>query len=183
MAKILIVDDEEGIRMLYSMELQDEGYEVITLPDGKDLVAVVDKEMPDCIVLDIKMREYNGLDLLQQIRKRHYDLPVILNSAYSSFKVDSPKEATVVGTKGFIRIHAPFYCPSAFTLYLNGQGPQTFEFPYEGNGWNYEAVEVMDCLRAGKLESDLVPHAESLALMRTMDRFRAQIGLKYPVEK
>ena len=88
MAKILIVDDEEGIRMLYSMELQDEGYEVITLPDGKDLVAVVDRERPDCIILDIKMREYNGLDLLQQIRKRHYDLPVILNSAYSSFKVD-----------------------------------------------------------------------------------------------
>jgi DNA-binding response OmpR family regulator len=88
MAKILIVDDEEGIRMLYSMELQDEGYEVITLPDGKDLVAVVDRESPDCIILDIKMREYNGLDLLQQIRKRHYDLPVILNSAYSSFKVD-----------------------------------------------------------------------------------------------
>ncbi len=88
MAKILIVDDEEGIRMLYSMELQDEGYEVITLPDGKDLMEVVDTEDPDCIVLDIKMREYNGLDLLQQIRRKHYDLPVILNSAYSSFKVD-----------------------------------------------------------------------------------------------
>jgi len=88
MAKILIVDDEEGIRMLYSMELQDEGYEVITLPDGKDLIAVVNKEKPDCVVLDIKMREYNGLDLLQQVRKEHYDLPVILNSAYSSFKVD-----------------------------------------------------------------------------------------------
>jgi len=88
MAKILIVDDEEGIRMLYSMELEDEGYEVVTLPDGKDLLAIVDKEAPDCIILDIKMREYNGLDLLQQIRKRHYDLPVILNSAYSSFKVD-----------------------------------------------------------------------------------------------
>jgi len=88
MAKILIVDDEEGIRMLYAMELQDEGYEVITLPDGKDLLEVVDKQEPDCIVLDIKMREYNGLDLLQQIRKKHDDLPVILNSAYSSFKVD-----------------------------------------------------------------------------------------------
>lgn len=88
MAKILIVDDEEGIRMLYSMELQDEGYDVITLPDGKDLLAVVEAEQPDCIVLDIKMREYSGLDLLQQIRKKHYDLPVILNSAYSSFKVD-----------------------------------------------------------------------------------------------
>jgi CheY-like chemotaxis protein len=88
MAKILIVDDEEGIRMLYAMELQDEGYEVITLADGKDLLPVVENEQPDCIVLDIKMREYNGLDLLQQLRKRYYDLPVILNSAYSSFKVD-----------------------------------------------------------------------------------------------
>ena len=88
MAKILIVDDEEGIRMLYAMELEDEGYDVITLPDGKNLLAIVEEESPDCIVLDIKMREYNGLDLLQQIRKRHYDLPVILNSAYSSFKVD-----------------------------------------------------------------------------------------------
>ena len=88
MAKILIVDDEEGIRMLYAMELEDEGYEVIALPDGKELLAVVEKEAPDCIILDIKMREYNGLDLLQQIRRRHYDLPVILNSAYSSFKVD-----------------------------------------------------------------------------------------------
>ncbi len=88
MPKILIVDDEEGIRMLYSMELEDEGYEVVTRPDGKDLLNVIESEKPNCIVLDIKMREYSGLDLLQEIRKRYYDLPVILNSAYSSFKVD-----------------------------------------------------------------------------------------------
>ena len=88
MAKVLIVDDEEGIRMLYRMELEDEGYEVVTLPDGKNLMKIINKEKPDCIVLDIKMREFNGLDLLQSIRKEHYDLPVILNSAYSSYKVD-----------------------------------------------------------------------------------------------
>ncbi|MFH0958328.1 MAG: response regulator [Pseudomonadota bacterium] len=88
MPKILIVDDEEGIRMLYSMELQDEGYEIITLPDGNGLLEVIEKERPDCVIMDIKMKEFSGLDLLQQIRKRHYDLPVILNSAYSSFKVD-----------------------------------------------------------------------------------------------
>ena len=79
MAKILIVDDEEGIRMLYYMELEDEGYQVITLADGKELLEVVEREQPDCLVLDIKMKEYRGLDLLQQIRKKHYDLPVILN--------------------------------------------------------------------------------------------------------
>ncbi|MEW6351906.1 MAG: response regulator [Thermodesulfobacteriota bacterium] len=88
MPKILIVDDEEGIRMLYSMELEDEGYEVVTRSDGKDLLKVIASEKPNCIVLDIKMRDYSGLDLLQEIRKRYYDLPVILNSAYSSFKVD-----------------------------------------------------------------------------------------------
>ena len=101
---------------------------------------------------------------------------------YSSFHIESPKEATVLGTKGYIHIHSPFYCPSGFTLHLNGQEPQTFEFPYEGNGWNYEAVEVMECLRDGKLTSDLVPHEETLALARTMDRFRDQINLKYPCE-
>ncbi|MHC1740105.1 MAG: Gfo/Idh/MocA family protein [Anaerolineaceae bacterium] len=101
---------------------------------------------------------------------------------YSSFKVESPKEAIIVGTKGYIRIHSPFFCPSGFTLHLNDQDPQIFEVPYVGNGWNYEAVEVMNCLRDGKLESDLVPHKETLALMRTMDRYRLQIGLKFPGE-
>lgn len=106
-----------------------------------------------------------------------------LAMGYSSFNVESPKEATVVGTKGYIHIHAPFYCPSSFTLYLNGKEAEVFNIPYEGNGWNYEAVEVMQCLRSGKLESDLASHQETLALIRTMDRIRAQIGLKFPFEK
>lgn len=88
MAKILIVDDEEHIRMLYQVELQDEGYEVITAADGRDLVGLIQREQPDLVVLDIKMAGYNGLDLLQEIRKRFYNLPVILCSAYDSFKRD-----------------------------------------------------------------------------------------------
>jgi hypothetical protein len=105
-----------------------------------------------------------------------------LGLGYASFQVESPKEASVVGTKGYIRIHTPHFCPSAFTLHLNGVEPQRFDIPYEGNGWNYEAVEVMQCLQEGKLESRIVPHGETLALMRTMDRIREQIGLKFPFE-
>jgi hypothetical protein len=41
----------------------------------------------------------------------------------------------------------------------------------------------MQCLRDGKLESEIAPHRETLALMRTMDRIREQIGLKYPFER
>jgi CheY-like chemotaxis protein len=88
MAKILIVDDEESIRLLYSEELISDGYEVALAEDGHQLVERIATEKPDLIILDIKMAGYNGLDLLQHIRERFYDLPVILCSAYSMFKGD-----------------------------------------------------------------------------------------------
>lgn len=88
MAKILIVDDEEHIRFLYSEELTEAGYEVITAEDGNMLIERIEKEKPDLIVLDIKMVDYNGLDLLQDIRNKFYNLPVILCTAYDTFKED-----------------------------------------------------------------------------------------------
>jgi DNA-binding NtrC family response regulator len=88
MAKILIVDDEEHIRLLFQVELEDEGYEVVTAEDGHRLLERIDQEKPDLIVLDIKMAGYNGLDLLQEIRNQYYNLPVILCSAYDTFKRD-----------------------------------------------------------------------------------------------
>lgn len=88
MAKILIVDDEEHIRFLYSEELADEGYEVITADSGDGLLELIEKEKPDLVILDIKMVDYNGLDLLQDIRNKYYDLPVILCTAYDTFKED-----------------------------------------------------------------------------------------------
>ena len=86
--KILIVDDEEVILMLYKEELEEEGYDVITTGDGYKLLEKIAQEKPDLVLLDIKMAEYNGLDLLQDIRKTFYNIPVILCSAYSSFKGD-----------------------------------------------------------------------------------------------
>jgi hypothetical protein len=56
------------------------------------------------------------------------------------------------------------------------------EFTPAGNGYEFEAVEAMNCLRAGKLESDVMPLNETLAVMKTMDAVRAQWGLKYPME-
>jgi DNA-binding response OmpR family regulator len=88
MAKILVVDDEEHIRLLYSEELTEAGYEVITAADGHKLTERIEKEKPDLVILDIKMIDYNGLDLLQEIRNKFYDLPVILCTAYDTFKED-----------------------------------------------------------------------------------------------
>jgi two-component system response regulator (stage 0 sporulation protein F) len=88
MAKILIVDDEEHIRFLYSEELSEAGYEVITAESGYKLMERIEDEKPDLIVLDIKMVDYNGLDLLQDIRNRFYNMPVVLCTAYDTFKED-----------------------------------------------------------------------------------------------
>ena len=88
MARLLVVDDEEHIRMLYSEELSEAGYEVITAADGYKLMERIDEERPDLVILDIKMADYNGLDLLQEIRSKFYNLPVILCTAYDTFKED-----------------------------------------------------------------------------------------------
>ncbi len=88
MAKILIVDDEEHIRYLYSEELSEAGYEVITAESGHMLLEKIEEEKPDLVVLDIKMVDYNGLDLLQDIRNKFYTMPVILCTAYDTFKED-----------------------------------------------------------------------------------------------
>jgi two-component system response regulator (stage 0 sporulation protein F) len=86
--KVLVIDDEESIRLLFKEELTDEGYEVVTAENGYRLVERINEERPDLIILDIKLAEYNGLDLLQEIRNTYYNLPVILCSAYEVFKKD-----------------------------------------------------------------------------------------------
>ena len=88
MGKILILDDEEHIRYLYSEELTEAGYEVATADTGYKLLERIEEEKPDLVVLDIKMVDYNGLDLLQDIRNRFYDMPVVLCTAYDTFKED-----------------------------------------------------------------------------------------------
>jgi DNA-binding response OmpR family regulator len=87
-ARVLIVDDEEHIRTLYTLELEDEGYEVLSLDSGRELKNHIRSFQPDVIILDIKMVDLSGLDVLQEVRTEFYDLPVILCSAYGSYKGD-----------------------------------------------------------------------------------------------
>ena len=96
-------------------------------------------------------------------------------------RTHTPQEATIFGTEGSIKLHAPWWHPKDMTV-RSGETSEEVSIPYESGGMNYEAQEVMDCLRAGKTESAMMPLDESLALMRTMDTLRAQWGLKYPME-
>lgn len=87
--KILVVDDEKHIRMLYREELEAEGYTVATSDGTEPILEVVEREQPLVVVLDIKLGpDISGLDLLQEIRSTNQDLPVILSTAYDSFQHD-----------------------------------------------------------------------------------------------
>jgi DNA-binding NtrC family response regulator len=90
MARILVVDDEDHIRQYYFQELRDEGHEVFTTGSGHELLRRIDLLSPEAVILDIRLPDYDGLDLLQEIRARHHDLPVILCSAYETYR-DNPK--------------------------------------------------------------------------------------------
>jgi predicted dehydrogenase len=91
---------------------------------------------------------------------------------------DTSIRATITGTTGRIELPRRFYCPEAFTL-VRADVAEDVSMPLRGNGLGYEAEEVMRCLREGLLESPLVPQADTLAIMGTMDEIRAQVGVTY----
>ena len=93
MARILIVDDEEHIRRYYTEELSEEGYTVFTVASGHNLLRRIDSLQPEAVVLDIRLEDYDGLDLLQEIRNRFYDLPVVLCTAYDTYRYDEKATA------------------------------------------------------------------------------------------
>jgi len=82
MNKILVIDDDQGVQMLYADELTDEGYDVVTCGDGARLMEFIQEERPDLVVMDMKLGKYDGVDLLGDIRKAFDQLPVILCTAY-----------------------------------------------------------------------------------------------------
>jgi dihydrodiol dehydrogenase / D-xylose 1-dehydrogenase (NADP) len=99
-----------------------------------------------------------------------------------SFRCVTPQEAHIVGENGRIRIHRPWWYPDTITLSRPGREDESLSMPYLGNGYAHEAVEVMDCLRKGKLESAVMPLDESLRIMQTLDAIRGEWKLKYPGE-
>jgi predicted dehydrogenase len=94
------------------------------------------------------------------------------------------KEAVIYGNRGKIVVHEPWYKPTAMTLYCEGKEPERYEFPLEAfNGYEYEAVAVMDCILEGKTECDVMPLDDSVAIIKILDRIRGQWAFVYPCER
>ena len=86
MATLMIVEDDKNQRILYEQELAEEGYEVILAEGGREALEKIEKVVPDLVILDISMPGMDGIETLGKILGRERDIPVILNTAYSSYK-------------------------------------------------------------------------------------------------
>ena len=87
--KILIVDDEPGIVRLLSMRLKIKGYEIFTAYDGKEAVEVAVKELPDLILLDIKMPQGGGIGAFERLIQidSTKEIPVIFMTAFPTKEI------------------------------------------------------------------------------------------------
>lgn len=88
MKKVLVIDDEANIRLLYKEELEDEGYKVSVAANSEDARDQIKKEKPDVITLDIKMPGIDGIKFLESLKVEYGDIPVVMCSAYGSYKQD-----------------------------------------------------------------------------------------------
>ncbi len=88
MKRILVVDDEEAIRMLYREELAESGYSVDVAADGFQALEMVRQAPPDLMTIDIKMPGMDGIELLRRVRETHRNLPIIICTAYGDFRRD-----------------------------------------------------------------------------------------------
>lgn len=88
MKKILVVDDEENIRMLYQEELQEEGYEVVVASNGIEALELLSTAPFDLVTLDIRMPGMDGINTVRAIKEKYRNLAVVLVTAYGEYKQD-----------------------------------------------------------------------------------------------
>ena len=100
MRRVLVVDDEENIRLVLKTLLKRHGYDVEVADSGESALALVDSFGPDVILTDVRMPKMNGLDLLATLKAKQNPATVIVMSAYGS--VDLALEAMKGGAYDYV---------------------------------------------------------------------------------
>ena len=88
MKRILLVEDEKSLGLLYEEELTKEGYAVNVVHDAESALEILDRRAFDLIITDIRMPGKDGVELITEILGCRRDIPIIINTAYQSYKDD-----------------------------------------------------------------------------------------------
>ena len=135
--------------------------------------------MPDEIISSAHMMD--GIDMSNSIMLRYNSGAFV--SADNGFEIQLRNNAIISGSKGFITLGNWFHCTDEGILFdRRGNEVERFVFKDEINGYEYEVDEVHRCLEEGLLESPLVPHSDTIEVMKLMDECRKQWGMKFPNE-
>lgn len=107
-----------------------------------------------------------------------------ISTTLSSSRAAGANAATVVGTAARIEIDRVWYVPTTFRVVLpDGKVVEEYDSEVAGRGMQYQAHAAERLVRDGLLRGDLLPIAESVAIMGTLDEIRSQIGVRYPGEE
>ncbi len=91
MKRILLVEDDKNVQRLLQEELNDDGYQISVASNGKEALSILkkkDEQKPDLIILDLRMPKMDGFETMGHILKSRQNTPVIIHTAYSSYKND-----------------------------------------------------------------------------------------------
>ena len=106
-----------------------------------------------------------------------------LSTTISSSRAAGPNSAHIVGTEARIDIDRIWYTPTTFRLTTpDGTVLEEYVSEVDGRGMQYQALAAERLISEGRVDSDLLPLDESVAIMGTLDDIRAQIGVRYPQE-
>ena len=135
---------------------------------------------PDGVLVAAELRE-TGVDRRVSATLRHAGgAHTVLTTASD---LAGPNRATILGTEGSIEVDRTWYAASGYTVYdRRHEVVRASRPPVEGRGMAYEALEVERLIREGRTESERMTPDGTVAVMRTLDRIRAEFGLVYPQE-
>ena len=142
-------------------------------------------------------RMYFGTDIVRTVSNCHLgpsgvDMHESISLSYRDGKMANlqsgalclnDRQGIISGTEGYIRIDN-INCPEVVEVFRNYELVERYIRPDDMvNGYEYQVIEARRCMEAGLIESPMMPHEETLSIMRQMDDLRAEWGVEYPMDK
>ena len=142
-------------------------------------------------------RMYFGTDIVRTVTNCHLgptgmDMHESISLSYADGKMANlqagalclnDRQGIISGTEGYIRVDN-INCPKVIEVYRNYELVERHVKPDDMvNGYEYQVLECMRCIREGLLESPMMPHEETISIMKQMDELRKEWGVEYPYDK